>query len=111
MPGLVECGTHAVVAAGIAPCARSEIAMASELLLAKVQPDMLVLADRNFYRFKLWEDRCFGSSEESVGQFRLRKPAEHVIQRKLGDPEGPGAVCFSHRTRPGRGASGGLAGA
>ena len=53
LPGLVECGTHAVVAAGIAPCARSEIAMASELLPAKVQPDMLVLADRNFYSFKL----------------------------------------------------------
>ena len=41
------------VAAAIAPCARSEIAMASELLPAKVQPDMLVLADRNFYSFKL----------------------------------------------------------
>ncbi len=56
--GLVECGTHAVVAAGIAPYARSEIAMATELLPAKVQPDMLVLADRNFYSFKLWQATC-----------------------------------------------------
>ena len=56
--GLVECGTHAVVAAAIAPYARSEIAMATELLPAKVQPDMLVLADRNFYSFKLWQATC-----------------------------------------------------
>ena len=56
--GLVECGTHAVVAAAIAPYARSEIAMATELLPAKVQPDMLVLVDRNFYSFKLWQATC-----------------------------------------------------
>ena len=56
--GLVECGTHAVVAAAIAPYARSEIAMATELLPTKVQPDMLVLADRNFYSFKLWQATC-----------------------------------------------------
>ena len=56
--GLVECGTHAVVAAAIGPYARSEIAMATELLPAKVQPDMLVLADRNFYSFKLWQATC-----------------------------------------------------
>ena len=56
--GLVACGTNAVVAAAIALCARSEIAMAFELLPAKVQPDMLVLADRNFYSFKLWQATC-----------------------------------------------------
>ena len=56
--GLVECGTHAVVAADIAPYRRSEIAMATQLLPAKVQPDMLVLADRNFYSFKLWQATC-----------------------------------------------------
>lgn len=56
--GLVECGTHAVVAAGIAPYRRSEIAMATELLPAQLKPDMLVLADRNFYSFKLWQATC-----------------------------------------------------
>ena len=58
VPGLVECGTHAVVAAAIAPCARSETAMATELLPAKVQPDMLVLADRNSFSFKLRRATC-----------------------------------------------------
>lgn len=56
--GLVECGTHAIVAAAIAPYRRSEVAMAIELLPAKLTPDMLVLADRNFYSFKLWQAAC-----------------------------------------------------
>jgi hypothetical protein len=56
--GLVECGTHAVVAAAIAPYRRSEQAMAAELLPAKLATDMLVLADRNFYSFKLWQAAC-----------------------------------------------------
>jgi len=33
--GLVECGTHVVVAAEVAPYGRSEQAMAAELLPAK----------------------------------------------------------------------------
>ena len=41
------------------------------------------------------EDRKFASSEESVGQFWLREPAEHVIQTEFGDPERPIAVRFS----------------
>ena len=56
--GLVECGTHVVTAAEVAPYARSEQAMAAQLLPAKLRPDMLVLADRNFYGFKLWAIAC-----------------------------------------------------
>jgi hypothetical protein len=56
--GLVECGTHVVAAAGIAPYSHSEQAMAAQLLPAKLTPDMLVLADRNFYGFKLWRTAC-----------------------------------------------------
>ena len=56
--GLVECGTHAVVAASIAPYGHSEVAMAAELLPAKLTGDMLVMADRNFYGFKLWQKAC-----------------------------------------------------
>lgn len=53
--GLVECGTHAVVAASIAPYRHSEVAMAAQLLPGKLTDDMLVMADRNFYSFKLWQ--------------------------------------------------------
>ena len=56
--GLVECGTHAVVAASVAPYSHSEQAMAATLLPAKLTADMLVLADRNFYGFKLWQAAC-----------------------------------------------------
>jgi hypothetical protein len=35
------------------------------------------------------EDKKFASSEESVGEFWLRKPAKHVIQGEFGDPERP----------------------
>lgn len=55
---LVECGTHVVTAARIAPYETSEQAMAADLLPAKLAPDMLVMADRNFYGFKLWEQAC-----------------------------------------------------
>lgn len=56
--GLVECGTHAVVAASIAPYGRSEVAMAAQLLPNKLTSDMLAMADRNFYSFKLWQASC-----------------------------------------------------
>lgn len=35
--------------------AHSEQAMAARLLPAKLKPGMLLLADRNFYGFKLWK--------------------------------------------------------
>ena len=56
--GLVECGTHAVTAAAIAPRNHSEQAMAAQLLPSKLAPDMLVLADRAFYGFELWQLAC-----------------------------------------------------
>lgn len=56
--GLVECGTHVVTAASIAPYDSSEQAMAAQMLPGKLTPDMLVLADRNFYGFKLWQAAC-----------------------------------------------------
>ena len=56
--GMVECGTHAIVAAGIAAYARSEKAMAAELLPGWLRKDMLMMADRGFYSFKLWAIAC-----------------------------------------------------
>jgi hypothetical protein len=57
--GLVECGTHAIVAAEIAAYARSsEKAMAAQLLPGWLRQDMLVMADRGFYSFKLWQIAC-----------------------------------------------------
>lgn len=51
--GLAECGSHAVVAAAIGGIGEYERELAQDLLHA-VEPGMLVLADRGFYSYDLW---------------------------------------------------------
>jgi hypothetical protein len=80
--GLVECGTHAVVAAGIAPYSHSEQAMAAELLPAKLTADMLVLADRNFYGFKLWRIACATGAKLA---WRVKASLGLPVQQLLAD--------------------------
>ena len=50
---VAECGSHAVFDAVLGPCRTSEIELARELV-ARLEPGMLVLADRGLYGFKLW---------------------------------------------------------
>lgn len=50
---LEECGSHAAVAASFGPCKVDERALMTDLLGA-LEPDMLVINDRNFYSFQLW---------------------------------------------------------
>lgn len=52
---LVECGTHVVTAAEMGPYRRSEQEMAALMFPAKLEEGMLLLADRNFYGFTLWQ--------------------------------------------------------
>lgn len=80
--GLVECGTHAVVAAGIAPYSHSEQAMAARLLPAKLGADMLVLADRNFYGFKLWQIACASGARLA---WRVKSNLQLPVQQTLPD--------------------------
>lgn len=51
---LGECGSHAIVGAAMGACTEDERPL-SERLLPSLEPDMLVMADRNFYGFELWE--------------------------------------------------------
>jgi hypothetical protein len=48
-----ECGTHGIVDAAFGPVTTGEQSFA-ERLIARFTPDMLVLADRNFYSYDLW---------------------------------------------------------
>jgi hypothetical protein len=48
-----ECGTHAVFAAALGPYAAAEKTLAGQVL-AKLQPGMLLLADRGFTGYELW---------------------------------------------------------
>jgi hypothetical protein len=50
---LTECGSHASVAAAFGGCRVDERVLLPELFGA-LEPDMLLMADRNFYSFELW---------------------------------------------------------
>jgi hypothetical protein len=80
--GLVECGTHVVTAAAVAPYGHSEQAMAAQLLPAKLAPGMLVLADRNFYGFKLWTNAC---ASGAMLAWRVKTNLKLPVQQLLDD--------------------------
>jgi hypothetical protein len=50
---LAECGTHAIFDAAIGAYTDSEVALAQDLL-DRLEPGMLLLADRNFTSYALW---------------------------------------------------------
>jgi len=78
--GLVECGTHVVTAAEVAPYGHSEQAMAAKMLPAKLEPGMLVLADRNFYGFKLWQLACASGAKLAWrAKSNLKLPVEQML--------------------------------
>ncbi len=52
--GLAECGTHALVDVAVGPYRTAEQRLAPELF-DRLERGMLVLADRGFYSFTLWE--------------------------------------------------------
>jgi hypothetical protein len=79
--GLAECGTHALLDAACGPCTTGETTL-TRGLLASFRPGMLVLADRNFYSFALWnEARATGA------ELLWRTKANHVlpVDERLGD--------------------------
>jgi hypothetical protein len=78
--GLVECGTHVVTAAEVAPYSHSEQEMAAKMLPAKLVPGMLVLADRNFYGFKLWRIACASGAKLAWRvKSNLKLPVEQML--------------------------------
>jgi Insertion element 4 transposase N-terminal/Transposase DDE domain len=54
MVGLVECGTHALFDAVLGPYTTGEVELSRELV-KRLEPGMLLLADRGFYGFRLWQ--------------------------------------------------------
>jgi hypothetical protein len=80
--GLVECGTHVVTAAEIAPYGHSEQAMAAKMLPSALKPDMLVLADRNFFGFKLWQMACASGAKLA---WRVKADRKLPVEQLLSD--------------------------
>ena len=80
--GLVVRGTHVVLAAEVAPYGHSEQAMAAQMLPAKLELGMLVLADRNFYGFKLWQLACATGAKLA---WRVKSNLKLAVQQLLPD--------------------------
>ena len=65
---LAECGTHAMFDAEIGPCTVSELSL-SRLLVDRLEPGMVLLADRGFTGFALWQQAAAtGSGLVVAGQ-------------------------------------------
>ncbi|MDR1081023.1 MAG: IS4 family transposase [Deltaproteobacteria bacterium] len=78
---LLETGTHAITGAEIGPYRTSEVKLAKRLLPDKLQSDMLVLADRNFYSYHLWNT----SSEISNLLWRVKSNLILPVDKRLSD--------------------------
>jgi hypothetical protein len=75
------CGTHNV-AALVAAYARSEKAMAAEALPGWLRKDMLMMADRGFYSFKLWVIAC---DSGAALLWRVSSTIKLPVQQALSD--------------------------
>jgi Insertion element 4 transposase N-terminal/Transposase DDE domain len=65
---LAECGTHAMFAAKVGTYAQSEASLA-EVLLADLEPGMLLLADRGFFSYALWR-KAIGTGADLLWRIR-----------------------------------------
>ena len=80
--GLGECGTHAIVAARLAAWRVSERALAGELI-ADFEPGMLVIADRGFYSYQLWQAAA-GSGQICCGGCRTARTCPSCALSRTG---------------------------
>lgn len=79
--GLAECGTHALVDVSVGACSSGETTL-SRGLLGSLGPNMLVLADGNFFSFGLWNE-----AHATGADLLWRTKANHVlpVDEALGD--------------------------
>ncbi len=76
---LAECGTHAMFAAEIGTCTESESTLV-ERLVTRLQPGMLLLADRGIFSYALWR-KASGSGADLLWRTRTDTAgprAQHV---------------------------------
>jgi len=73
---LAECGTHAMFDAEIGPCTVSELSL-SRLLVDRLEPGMVLLADRGFTGFALWRQAA------ATGADLLWRAKNNVTPRQI----------------------------
>jgi Insertion element 4 transposase N-terminal/Transposase DDE domain len=71
--GVGECGTHALVNVALGGCTSGELTLARDVVGAH-GPDVLLLADRGFYSFGLWNRARAGGA-----QLLWRTKSNHVL--------------------------------
>jgi len=80
--GLVECGTHIICHAQPGPYAVSEVALAAPLW-AHLDASMLLLADRGFFGFALWQ-----RAQATGAKLLFRVKASQRLPREQDLPDG-----------------------
>src|SRR5674476_746348 len=73
---LAECGTHAMFDAVVGAYTSSEVALADELI-GRLEPGMLLLADRGFYSFGLWR-KAIGTGADLLWRVKTGLRPEHL---------------------------------
>jgi hypothetical protein len=73
---LAECGTHAIFDAVVGPYTTSEVALADELI-GRLEPGMLLLADRGFYSFGLWR-KAIGTGADLLWRVKTGLRPQHL---------------------------------
>ena len=73
---LAECGTHAIFDAVVGGYTCSEVALADELI-GRLEPGMLLLADRGFYSFGLWR-KAIGTGADLLWRVKTGLRPEHL---------------------------------
>lgn len=68
---LAECGTHAMFAVQVGTYAQSEATL-TEPLLDRLEPGMLLLADRGFFSYALWR-KAIGTGADMLWRVRTDK--------------------------------------
>jgi hypothetical protein len=68
---LAECGTHAMFAAKVGTYRQSEASL-TESLLDRLEPGMLLLADRGFFSYALWRE-AIGTGADLLWRVRTDK--------------------------------------
>jgi hypothetical protein len=79
--GLGECGTHAIVAARLGASRAGERELAGQLV-SDFEPGMLIIADRGFYSYRLWETAA-GSGADLL--WRMQEGPDLPVVRALPD--------------------------
>ena len=79
--GLAECGSHAIVDAALGPYGTGEQTLA-EQILRSLHPGMLMLADRGFFSYTLW-DKASATGADLL--WRLKSNAVLPVEQRYPD--------------------------